>query len=101
MYNNYMTDETNATKTGELPKLSEADVIRFQATTAKYTTLTDGTRRIYIDLLGDTPYEVDTSLIKTNQPGIILEVAIVAIKANDRKKRRITEKTKPNTEPTY
>ena len=55
------------------------DAIRFQATTAKFTTLVDGTRRVYIDLLADTPYRVDANLIETQQPGIILEVAIVPV----------------------
>jgi hypothetical protein len=75
--------------------------VTFRACTAKFTTLTDGTRRIYLDLLGDTPYTTDAKLIETQQPGIILECAIVATKEDDRKKRRNTEKTNRNTESPY
>ena len=85
----------------EKAQYNTANVVTFRACTAKFTTLTDGTRRIYLDLLGDTPYSTDAKLIETQQPGIILECAIVAVKQNERKKRRNTEESNGNTEPTY
>jgi len=73
----------------------DESAITFRAQTTKFTTLVDGTRRVYLDLLGDTPYSTDAKLIETQQPGIILECAIVAIN-----QKPTDDKRKP-TKPRY
>jgi hypothetical protein len=58
--------------------LSDVDVIRIKTTTAKFTTLVDGTRRIYLDLV-DADSDAIIALLATQAPGVLVEWAGVPI----------------------
>jgi hypothetical protein len=61
------------------------DAIRFQATVAKVQTMIDGGVRLTLDL-GVIEPDTLIALFNARQPGIILEVAAVAIKADKQDK---------------
>ena len=55
-----------------------AEVIRIKAQTVKFTTLVDGTRRVYLDLV-DADNDAIIAILATQAPGIIVEWAGVPI----------------------
>ena len=59
--------------------MSEPTVIHLQAQTAKFTTLVDGTKRIYLDMIEPASPEAITAILATMKPGVIVEWAGVLI----------------------
>jgi hypothetical protein len=53
-------------------------LIRIKAQTAKFTTLVDGTRRIYLDLI-DADNDAIIAILATQTPGVLVEWAGVPI----------------------
>ena len=58
--------------------MPQPELIRIKTTTAKFTTLVDGTRRIYLDLV-DADSDAIIALLATQAPGILVEWAGVPI----------------------
>ena len=58
------------------------DAIRFSAQVYKVQTLVDGGIRLTLDMPSSN-VETITQLIQANQPGILLEIAAVAVNVSD------------------
>jgi hypothetical protein len=56
----------------------EPVIIRIKTQTAKFTTLVDGTRRIYLDLI-DADSDAIIAILATQAPGVMVEWAGVPI----------------------
>jgi hypothetical protein len=63
----------------------DAVAIRFSATVAKIQTMIDGGLRLTLDI-GPIKPETIIQLIDARKPGVVLEVAAVAIKADKQDK---------------
>ena len=61
--------------------MSEVEAIRFKAQIIKISTLAAGGYRLTLDL-GDDDMTAVVSLLEANQPGVLLEVAAVAVKVD-------------------
>lgn len=79
--------------------MSKPEIIRIKTQTAKFTTLVDGTRRIYLDLV-DADSDAIIAILATQAPGVLVEWAGVPIvKANNgRGKPRDTDKNKAGSD---
>jgi len=65
------------------------DAIRFSAQTYKVQTLVDGGVRLTLDLIEPVTPDTIIQLFNSRQPGILLEVAAVAVDAEKSKSNQV------------
>ena len=63
--------------------VSDDAAIRFQAQVIKLQTMADGGWRLTLDILEPSDIEARDALDRARRPGIILEVAAVAVKQDE------------------